>query len=97
MNYAPIGPWHIVVRMAEELLENDMITIFQLFRCQHCGSIQKNDEPDTFHEVGVCECGFKNDLIKEGCGFFGIIGDKKEVIEEAFNQACGGKPQGLPS
>ena len=98
MSHPAIGPFHQVVELAEHLLEeNDQATVFQLFECDHCGALQRTEQPDTFDEVAACECGKKTDLTEKGCGCFIVIGDKQEVIQAAFEAACGGKPQGLPS
>jgi hypothetical protein len=93
-----IGPWRDAVRVAEQVLDSyEDATVFQIFECDHCGAMQRNPEPDSFNEVGTCNCGAKTDLRARGCGFFAVIGNKEDVINAAFEDACGGKPKGLPS
>lgn len=93
-----IGPFAHAAQAAEEIMnEQDNATIFQVFECSSCNRIHQVFEPNTFNEVGACPCGAETDLRAAGCGFVAVIGDPQKVIEAAFEAACGGKPQGLPS
>lgn len=59
-------------KTADEMIAKGM-TIFQKFTCQHCGSRQTMDVPNTFFSKGTCEeCKKETNIEKRGCNYMAV-------------------------
>jgi len=66
-------PLNDVVRDANAKIA-DGATVHQKFTCEHCGSRQTMDAPNTFYRTGRCEeCGKVTDIAARGCNFLAIF------------------------
>lgn len=64
----PDVPFDDAVNKGLEVIQNGG-QVWQKFTCQHCGSRQTMDIPNTFFTHGTCEeCGKDTCIRKQGCG-----------------------------
>ena len=64
-----ISPFREVVAHAEAKM-NQGWTIYQQWKCRHCGVKQTMPDADKFYTLGKCEeCGRVTDIELDGCNF----------------------------
>lgn len=69
-----LHPWQDVLDTADKAVKQGA-TVYQQFKCAHCGAKQTIDTPNSFHRTGSCEeCGKLTNIEKNGHNFMLVMG-----------------------
>ena len=84
-----LHPWDEVIAAADDLIGKG-IDCYQQFNCEHCGTKQTMDRPNSFHEIGICqECEKATNIRRNGCNY--MIHGKTPEATVAILQAMAAK------
>jgi ribosomal protein S27E len=62
---------------------NQGMSVFQQWKCEHCGAKQTMPDRNRAYMKGTCEeCGKETDIVRTGMNFMLVSGVSDEILDE---------------